>query len=314
MASKKSIYFVTLVHQLWWDSKPVHQEASRSNPFSFFVCGSHCLFKCLLLQEYARTSIRFSFSFWYVSPIWSSFPWQMLSLSIEQKLSAHIPCRNVCVGLSLNVNRPSVIIRGLGRRWTWPVSRRRLFIEKKRDAHFWTSCFLLLLLGVPRLGGDGPMRKPGRHPIDNLTWTCLIRNRKKKARGVPAIRGGGGGCGQHELKGSSSSDASTSDGHYHGNNTTVWRRRRRRFSIWYSSSFGPSGDLSLPARILTWLPISCQMLMYNFYRYLFIPGCPAVAPSCLLLRNTPSTYNKTQKNGMKEKEKKSLLLNLEVDA
>ena len=64
------------------------------------------------------------------------------------------------------------------------------------------------------------MRKPGRHPIDNLTWTCLIRNRKKKARGVPAIRGGGGGCGQHELKGSSS-DASTSDGHYHGNNTTV---------------------------------------------------------------------------------------------
>ena len=126
---------------------------------------------------------------------------------------------------------------------------------------------------------------------------------KKKARGVPAIRGGGGGgCGQHELKGSSSSDASTSDGHYHGNNTTVWRRRR--FSIWYSSSFGPSGDLSLPARILTWLPISCQMLMYNFYRYLFIPGCPAVAPSCLLLRNTPSTYNKTQKNGMKEKEKK----------
>ena len=183
---------------------------------------------------------------------------------------------------------------------------------KKRDAHFWTSCFLLLLLGVPRLGGDGPMRKPGRHPIDNLTWTCLIRNRKKKARGVPAIRGGGGGCGQHELKGSSS-DASTSDGHYHGNNTTVWRRRRR-FSIWYSSSFGPSGDLSLPARILTWLPISCQMLMYNFYRYLFIPGCPAVAPSCLLLRNTPSTYNKTQKNGMKEKEKKSLLLNLEVDA
>ena len=180
MASKKSIYFVTLVHQLWWDSKPVHQEASRSNPFSFFVYGSHCLFKCLLLQEYARTSIRFSFSFWYVSPIWSSFPWQMLSLSIEQKSSAHIPCRNVCVGLSLNVNRPSMIIRGLGRRWTWPVSRRRLFIEKKRDAHFWTSCFLLLLLGVPRLGGDGPMRKPGRHPIDNLTWTCLIRNRKKK--------------------------------------------------------------------------------------------------------------------------------------
>ena len=51
---------------------------------------------------------------------------------------------------------------------------------KKRDAHFWTSCFLLLLLGGPRLGGDGPMRKPGRHPIDNLTWTCLIRNRKKK--------------------------------------------------------------------------------------------------------------------------------------